>query len=340
MEQATLGRAGLVCSVVGLGGGGPSRFGLSTGSTEADAIALIRRAHDLGVTLFDGSGLIGGVDGLLGKAVKPFRHEILLSTKVNLAPVFWPFDRDRALHRAAARAAQALSLTASAHAVRAHVERTLRQLDTEYIDLLHLHAVTPGQYANAIEIAAPVLADLEQKGLIRAAGITEAFRRDPGHRMLERAIEGGFPDVVMTGFNLLNRSARLRVFPLAKVKQIGVVAMFAVARSLRGEADLARALRRHLPATSPADAARRAAEFLRILRECGIASLTDAAYRFCRHEWGVDVVLVGTGNPSHLERNVAALLAPPLPEPVLTAVEMLFGPSQAPACAVGVTSKS
>jgi aryl-alcohol dehydrogenase-like predicted oxidoreductase len=329
MEHAALGRSGLVCSVVGLGGGGPSRFGLSTGSTEADAIALIRRAYELGVTLFDGGGLMGGVDRVLGKAVKPFRREILLSTKVNLAPVFWPFDRHRALHRAAARAAQAMSLTASAHSVRAHVERTLRQLDTDYIDLLNLHAVTPGQYPKAIETAAPALADLQKMGFVRATGITEAFSRDPGHRMLERAIEGGFPDVVMTGFNVLNRSARSRVFPLARRREIGVLAMFAVSRALRSEPDLAQALRRRLPMAGPAEAARCAAAFIRVLRDCGVESLTDAAYRFCRHEQGVDVVLVGTGSRAHLERNIAAVLAPPLPEPVLAAVETLFGPSQA-----------
>src|SRR6185503_4670749 len=142
MEYAVLGRSGLVSSVIGLGGGGPSRFGLSAGSTAADAVALIRRAHDLGVTLFDGGGLLGGVDSVLGKAVKPFRGDIVLSSKVNLAPVFWPLDRNRTLHRAAARAAQALSLTASARTVRAHIERTLEQLDTDYIDILHLHALT------------------------------------------------------------------------------------------------------------------------------------------------------------------------------------------------------
>ena len=53
MEYAVLGRSGLVASVIGLGGGGPSRLGLDTGSSAADAIALVRRAYELGVTLFE-----------------------------------------------------------------------------------------------------------------------------------------------------------------------------------------------------------------------------------------------------------------------------------------------
>src|SRR5262245_4196988 len=42
-------------------------------------------------------------------------------------------------------------------------------------------------------------------------------------------------------------------------------------------------------------------------------TITEAAYRFVRHEPGVDVVLFGTGNLQHLRENIAALLAPPLP---------------------------
>lgn len=315
MEHAALGRSGLVSSVIGLGGGGPSRFGLATGSTRAEAIALIRHARDLGVTLFDGGGLIGGVDDVLGEAVKPFRKDVVLSTKVNLAPVVWPLDRHRALHRVAARAAQAFSLTRSAAGVRAHVERTLRRLGTDYVDVLHLHALTPGQYPRAVETAVPILAELRRAGVIRAGGITEAFTRDPDHRMLVRALDDGAPDVVMTGFNVLQRSARSHVVPAAMGKGIGVLAMFVLRRALCSEARLAAAL--------PAGGAARAAAFVRLLREHGIERLTDAAIRFARHERGIDAVLVGTGSVAHLEEDVAAALAPPLPSAVLSAIEGL-----------------
>jgi L-galactose dehydrogenase len=315
MEYAVLGRSQLVGSVIGLGGGGPSRFGLSTGSTAAEAVALIRRAYDLGVTLFDGAGLLGGVDSVLGKAVKPFRKDVVLSTKINLAPVCWPLDRHRTLHRGAARVAQALSLTASARTVRGHVERTLKQLETDYIDILHLHALTIGQYPLAIETAVPVLAELKRKGVIRAIGTTEAFPRDPDHRMLARALEDGFPDVVMAGFNMLNRSARLRVVPPAERKGIGVLGMFTMRSTLGRDAHVAKSVRE--------DGQRRAEALMPVLRDNGIERLTDAAIRFSRHERGVNAVLLGTGNLAHLEQNVAAALAPPLPEPVLAAIEAL-----------------
>ena len=50
-----------------------------------------------------------------------------------------------------------------------------------------------------------------------------------------------------------------------------------------------------------------------LLHDGGASSITDAAYRFARHEPGIDVVLFGTGEADHLRANIASLLAPPLP---------------------------
>jgi len=61
-----------------------------------------------------------------------------------------------------------------------------------------------------------------------------------------------------------------------------------------------------------------------LIREGGASSLPDAAYRFCRHEPGVDVVLSGTGSLEHLESNVASLSAPPLPEEDLARLRRIF----------------
>jgi len=51
-----------------------------------------------------------------------------------------------------------------------------------------------------------------------------------------------------------------------------------------------------------------------LVHEGGASSLTDAAYRYVRHEPGVDVVLFGTGEADHLRANIASILKPPLPE--------------------------
>jgi aryl-alcohol dehydrogenase-like predicted oxidoreductase len=62
-----------------------------------------------------------------------------------------------------------------------------------------------------------------------------------------------------------------------------------------------------------------------LLHEGGARTITEAAYRFVRHEPGVDVVLFGTGDPDHLRSNIAALLAPALPLADRQTLSKLFG---------------
>src|SRR5207302_258020 len=84
MEYTTLGRTGLKVSVAGLGCGGFSRLGLGTGKSEADAIAIIREALELGVNLFDTAAAYG-TEPVLGKALaRVTRDQVVICTK---APV-------------------------------------------------------------------------------------------------------------------------------------------------------------------------------------------------------------------------------------------------------------
>src|SRR6266446_7952196 len=69
MEYVTLGKTGLRVSVAGLGCGGNSRLGLGRGKTEAEAIALVRQALDMGLNLLDTAAAYG-TEALIGKAIK------------------------------------------------------------------------------------------------------------------------------------------------------------------------------------------------------------------------------------------------------------------------------
>ena len=62
-----------------------------------------------------------------------------------------------------------------------------------------------------------------------------------------------------------------------------------------------------------------------LVHEGGAANITEAAYRYARHEPGVDIVLFGTGDAGHLKSNVASLLKPPLPEADRQKLAKLFG---------------
>jgi aryl-alcohol dehydrogenase-like predicted oxidoreductase len=57
----------------------------------------------------------------------------------------------------------------------------------------------------------------------------------------------------------------------------------------------------------------------------GSLSVPEAAYRFVRHEPGVDVVLFGTGDVEHLRANIASILRPPLPETDRRMLAKFFG---------------
>src|SRR5690554_2836755 len=81
MEQVTLGRTGLRVGVMGLGAGGHSRLGQSQGKSEADSIAVVRRALELGANLIDTAEAYR-TESIVGKALKDVpRDSYVLSTK-------------------------------------------------------------------------------------------------------------------------------------------------------------------------------------------------------------------------------------------------------------------
>ncbi len=304
MEYTTLGRTGLRVSVMGLGGGGYSKIGQNTGKSRVESIALVRTAVDFGINLFDTAE---GYDTeeIIGKAIKQIkRQDVVLSTKKKMR------DRHRLI---------------TGKELACGVEKSLRKLQTDYVDIYNLHGVTIDEYEYVLTELVPVLFKMRDAGKIRFIGITEAFTKEPNHKMLRRAVKDDCWDTIMVGFNILNQSARELVIPQATAKNIGLLSMFAVRRALSSEKNLRKAILKlqqmgaaeleTLNAESPLD-------FL--FKEGGTKKITDAAYRFCRHQAGVDVVLFGTGNVEHLAANVASLLRPPLPDPDLLKLKELF----------------
>jgi L-galactose dehydrogenase len=305
MDYVILGRTGLRVSVAGLGCGGFSRLGLGTGKSEDEAIAIVRQALDLGVNLFDTAAAYG-TEAVLGKAIKNVpRDSVVIATKA------WIPQREG--RGAADRAIRSL-------------DNSLRQLDTDYVDIFQLHGVMPGAYDQALDVIAPALLKEREKGKLRFIGITEAASEDADHAMLSRAVEDAAWDTVMLAFHMMHQNARAAVFPRTIANRVGTLLMFAVRNIFSKPQRLAVALReltasRQLPRWL-ADAPRPLG-FL--LHEKGASTITEAAYRFVRHEPGVDVVLFGTGDPEHLRTNIASILSPPLPLADRQTLTKLFG---------------
>jgi aryl-alcohol dehydrogenase-like predicted oxidoreductase len=304
LDYTTLGRTGLKVSVMGLGCGGPSRLGLKIGGAEADAEKVVREALALGINFIDTAEAYG-TEEVVGRAIRDTpRDQIVLSTKVGV-------------HQDDRRATPA--------ELKERVEACLRRLGTEMVDIFHLHGVSAFDYEYARDEMLPTVHALRDQGKIRFVGITEAFGPDPGHVMLVKALWDPFWDVMMVGFNLLNQSARERVLSATTEQKIGTLCMFAVRRALSRPESLRETIA-DLVSRGLIDGAQLDPNdplgFL--LTEGGAATITEAAYRFCRWEHGLDVILSGTSSIDHLRENAASLNKPPLPEPATERLRRLF----------------
>src|SRR5437763_2208841 len=305
MEYTTLGRTGLKVSVAGLGCGGFSRLGLGTGKSEADAIAIIREALDLGVNLFDTAAAYG-TEPVLGKALAGTpRDKVVICTK---AP-FGVSNPDSLPERAVAS-----------------LNRSLKELGTDYIDVYQLHGIAPRAYDHALELLAPALLREREKGKFRWVGITETAPGDPEHKMAQRAAKDGVWDVAMIAFHMMHQNARETVFPLTREHRVGTLMMFAV-RNIFSRPERLRETMRGLADAGelPRELADNPDPLGFLAHKDGASSVVDAAYRFVRHEPGVDVVLFGTGEIAHLRSNIASILKPPLPAAAREKLANLFG---------------
>ena len=305
MDMVPFGRTGLQVSVAGLGCGGNSRLGLGQGKTEADAVRLIRAAHDLGVNFLD-TARAYGTEGAVGAAVAEIgRDKVVISTKSLI------------------RKGGALI---PAGDLRANLEASLGLLGTDFVDIYNLHAVKPDDYAYAEAEMLPELVKAREAGKIRHIGITETSPHDPEQRMLQSALQNPVWEAAMFAIHMLHQGAMRDVLPRTQANGVGTMAMFVV-RNIFSQPDVLADNVRALIAKGQLDASvgddPEPLGFL--IHESGAQSLTDAAYRFVRHTPGIDVTLFGTGSIGHLEANIASILRPPLPEPDVRRLHELFG---------------
>jgi len=291
MDRTILGRTGLEVSVMGLGGGGHSRIGLGTGHPDEDAVAVIRQALDAGVNFIDTAEMYG-TERVVGSAIEGRdRSSFVISSKKTITPKMTGSD------------------------VRAGLEASLANLGVDCIDIYDFHGVVPKDYDRVARDLVPAFQEARDDGLIRFIGITEFFQADPGHEMLQRALQDDCWDVMMVGFNLINQSARRLVLERAAEKNIGILVMFAV-RNAMSNPDHLKAVIQELADSGKIDPSNFDLDdpFGFLVHEGGATSVVDAAYRFCRYEPGTHVILSGTGDPSHLEANIESFSRPPLPQ--------------------------
>jgi aryl-alcohol dehydrogenase-like predicted oxidoreductase len=305
MEYVTFGRTGLKVSVAGLGCGGNSRLGQGQGKGEDESVAIVRRAMDLGVNLLDTAAAYG-TEAIVGKAVKAVpRDKVVVATKTSIR-----------------RGSDMMPV----EDIVASLENSLRLLQTDYIDVFQFHGVKPSEYDHVMAKYVPALLREKEKGKVRHLGLTETSPGDHEHVVIQRAAKEDCWESVMLGFNMMHQNARELVFPKTIDKGIGTLLMFVV-RNIFSQPDYLRNTVEELIAEGELSAddvdADDALGFL--IHEGGATNMTDAAYRFVRHEPGVNVVLFGTGNPAHVDTNIASILKPPLPAADHARLKSVFG---------------
>ncbi len=305
MHYTKLGDTGLEVSVAGLGCGGNSRLGLGRGRSEADAVALLWRAHDLGVNFFDTAEAYG-TEEVVGRAfVGAERGRIVISTKCRIM-----------------RGPERLT----ADEVVASLDASLKNLKTDYVDVFLFHGVAPAQLDDVHDALTPALLAEKRKGKLRHLGLSETSPNDPEQKMLQRALASPVYEVMMLAYSLMNQGARRDVFPKTKAQGVGTLLMFVV-RNIFSQPELLKATVAALAAEGkvPKELAARDNPLDFLVHPAGAKSVVDAAYRFARHAPGADVVLFGTSDVQHLEANIASILSPPLPEADQARLHELFG---------------
>ncbi|WP_316779536.1 aldo/keto reductase [Pedobacter antarcticus] len=199
MKTRILGNSGLEVSALGLGCMGLT-FGYGPAADEKHAIALIRRAYELGVTFFDSAEAYsqGGNEILLGKAVQSFREKVVIATKFGFAEG----DSSKGVNSRPER-------------IRQVAENSLKYLKTDYIDLFYQHRVDPNV---PIEDVAGTIQDLINEGKVRHWGLSEA-----GVDSIRRAHAVQPVAALQSEYSLFYREPEKNIIPLLKELGIGFV---------------------------------------------------------------------------------------------------------------------
>lgn len=211
MIERHLGKSGISVSAIGLGCMGLSEF-YGPPAQEAEAIYLLHKAVDLGVTHFDTAEIYGQGrnEQLLGKAFARRWDQIVLATK------FGP-QRDPAT-------GAFVGLDGSPANVRSSCERSLQRLGTERIDLYYLHRVDP---ATPIEDTVGEMGKLVQEGKIGAVGLSEASAKT-----VERANAVHPVTALQTEYSIFSRDIERDILPTCVALGISLVAYSPLGRGM------------------------------------------------------------------------------------------------------------
>ncbi len=199
MQKRTLGKSGLEVSALGLGCMGLS-FGYGPATERQQAITLIRKACESGVTFFDTAECYGPFanEELVGEALEPFRKQIVIATKFG----FLNGDSKAGLDSRPER-------------IREVADASLKRLRTDVIDLFYQHRVDPKV---PIEDVAGTVKELIAEGKVKHFGMSEA-----GVESIRRAHAVQPVAALQSEYSLWWREPEKEILPTLEELEIGFV---------------------------------------------------------------------------------------------------------------------
>jgi aryl-alcohol dehydrogenase-like predicted oxidoreductase len=268
MEIRKLGDTNLEVSRLGVG---LAEIGNLSINDTHKAAQVLNTALDNGINFFDTAACYGNSEELVGQNVAGRRDEFVLSTKAG--------------HVAGNYSGRSWT----AETVRDSIERSLRRMRTDHLDIVHLHSCDIGVLERGDVIQA--LQDAKQAGKTRYIGYSG------DNEAAVWAVESGLFDTLQTSYNLVDQLARNYLFPKAQESGVGIIAKRPIANGAWGA--------RTSPSAYAAEYHRRA----QIMADEGPISGAPEdpillALGFTLANEAVETAIVGTNNPQHMKTNL------------------------------------
>ena len=276
MEMRDFGKTGLQVSVLGFGG---AEIGYQSVDL-ATTTRLLSEALDAGLTVIDTAECYKNSEELIGEAVSHRRGDYRLFTKTGHANGYDNPDWSRA-------------------GTRASIERSLKRLRTDHVDLVLLHSCSEEELRNGEAIRG--LEDARQAGQTRLIGYSG------DHAAARYAVESGLFDALEISVNVADQEAIDDILPAAASRGMGVIVKRPVANVAWRSGN-----------EPPADSYHQ--EYWRRLRELrydwadgDLGESVATALRFTLSLPAVSTMIVGTTRPGRYRQNAATVAAGPLP---------------------------